>query len=524
MRRPSQRILADLFIAVLFVSAICTTAVTPPFQSPDEFAHVQRAYLLSKGMVLLESSGGMIDTGLVSYMNAYQRYPFHPHRKVSPEAATSADDIEWSGTKQFVYNPAAAYFPIAYAPQAFGLAMGEALSLSVDTSYRLARLCALLASLALLFIAFRVFNPPLVVLALLIIPMSLFQISSASLDGVANSAAILGISAFARVAVDRRATRPWVLWTLFVTTLIVVTSREYLVPMLLLVFGAFFFTRQRKCISVGLFLTFAIAAWVWLAMTTAANPSPSGLTVAEGIAYYATHPMALIDVFANTLANDILFYAASFVGILGWLDAPLRIVDYAVFCALILLLLVAALRFKGSSKTWGARTLLLVSSVVSLLVMFLWMLIAWTQHPASKIEGVQGRYFLIPIVMIAYALSLGRQGEGKTASRRTRAIPVLVALVVFSVFTTVQTLEARYYPNTKYSEPPRVINPMTGQFGDLAANPIAEEAYVARATENWWASRDYSYNHGVAIGSDYVRVRSVDGSFYVYPWRDPSGY
>jgi hypothetical protein len=128
----SPRILAFVFIAVLFVSSMFTAAATPPFQSPDEFAHVQRAYLLSKGTVLLDAPegmlpGGMIDTGLMAYMNAYGGYPFYPEKKVSPEVVTSAKNIDWSGAKEFIYNPTALYFPLVYAPQAFGLALGEAI-------------------------------------------------------------------------------------------------------------------------------------------------------------------------------------------------------------------------------------------------------------------------------------------------------------------------------------------------------------------------------------------------------------
>jgi uncharacterized membrane protein len=518
-RKLSPRILAPIFVAVLFVSSVLTAAVTPPFQSPDEFAHVQRAYLLSKGTVLLDASGGMIDTGLVSYMDVYQRYPFHPHRKVSPEIGAYAENIEWSGTKAFVFNPTAAYFPIAYAPQAFGLAVGEALSLPIDTSYRLARFFALLASLGLLLLAFRIFNPPLIVMGLLIIPMSLFQISSASLDGVANSTAILAISAFTRAVVDKRATRPWVLWILCASVFTVVASREYLAPLLLLVFGAFHFTRDRKYIFAGLFLACIIAAWVWVAMASAFAPSPSGLTLSEGLAFYATHPLLLAEVFLRTLADDFLFYAASFVGILGWLDTQLRMIDYAIFCVLILSLLVASLRFRGAAGTRGARALLVTSSIASILIVFLWMLIAWTQHPASTILGIQGRYFFVPVAMVAYALAFGRTSSRKPGSRRLWGILVLVVLVVYSVATTTQALSKRYDVSTKYLEASHTASMTTEpQYGNLVTGRIAEPSFVAKGGEGWWASRDYSYNEGVAIGSDYVRVRSVDGSVYVYPW------
>jgi hypothetical protein len=56
------------------------------------------------------------------------------------------------------------------------------------------------------------------------------------------------------------------------------------------------------------------------------------------------------------------------------------------------------------------------------------------------------------------------------------------------------------------------------QYGDIASGPVAERSLAAQDDRGWWASRDYYYSDGVAIGSDYVRVRSADGWAYVYPW------
>ena len=68
---------SDVFIVVLLLSAVFTTAIIPPFQSPDEFDHIKRAYLLSKAEVILDApddggwSGGMIDTGFTRIWRSF---------------------------------------------------------------------------------------------------------------------------------------------------------------------------------------------------------------------------------------------------------------------------------------------------------------------------------------------------------------------------------------------------------------------------------------------------------------------
>ena len=59
---------ALLLVAGLFLLVRLFGILTPPFQSPDEFNHLKRAYLLSKAMFVIDSrgthTGGEIDEGL----------------------------------------------------------------------------------------------------------------------------------------------------------------------------------------------------------------------------------------------------------------------------------------------------------------------------------------------------------------------------------------------------------------------------------------------------------------------------
>jgi hypothetical protein len=75
-----------VLVAILFLIVQSISYLTPPFQSPDEFHHLDRAYLLSKGGVFLESSnkvtGGDIDTGLLDYMNNFGGLRFKYEKKL----------------------------------------------------------------------------------------------------------------------------------------------------------------------------------------------------------------------------------------------------------------------------------------------------------------------------------------------------------------------------------------------------------------------------------------------------------
>lgn len=194
----------QLLFSILIACGVLSIII-PPFQSPDEQDHIKRAYLLGKGVLVLDraeaqSSGGYIDDGLYKFTQSYGSVK----DKLSKEEISSANEIEWSGVTVYNEFPGTGYyFPAIYLPQAIGLFIGELLEFNVDHSYRLARAFALFAIILLFYAAFRLYPPNPLVLALISIPMTLFQFSSASLDGVSTALAVFSISSFLKIANDR---------------------------------------------------------------------------------------------------------------------------------------------------------------------------------------------------------------------------------------------------------------------------------------------------------------------------------
>src|SRR5688500_16538896 len=97
---PSAPQATAAFLLLLLIVVLILSRLVPPFQSPDEFNHLKRAYLLSRGQVFLETtegqSGGAIDGGLLDYMNMFGRMPFSYEAKVTQKLLRDSKSIAWT--------------------------------------------------------------------------------------------------------------------------------------------------------------------------------------------------------------------------------------------------------------------------------------------------------------------------------------------------------------------------------------------------------------------------------------------
>lgn len=131
--------------------------IIPPLQSPDEPAHITQAAVISHGSFFGMSVdnttlGGHIDAQFQSYFNLYESLRGNS-KQLSPALRADGNALLHSGQTGFAATPATAfYLPIIYLPQALGLTIGRRANLSIDTTIRLARAFALLASSAIFFI------------------------------------------------------------------------------------------------------------------------------------------------------------------------------------------------------------------------------------------------------------------------------------------------------------------------------------------------------------------------------------
>ena len=472
--RPSAKIIsATLWVFALLVAAAFSWLI-PPMQSPDEESHIKRAYLISQGDFLLQSLppdmagviddsetvaykerarkhggrlGGTIDLALAHFVAVHLTLVHEADKRFSATEKDLIAQTNWQGVRHFQDLPGTGYyFPAIYAPQALGLAVGQWINLSVQNSYDLAKGLTLLACLVLLGVGFKLMPPNPLVAAVLLLPMSLFQMLSPTIDGLTTSLAVLAVSLF-MVSIDH--SRPHSLaasCSLAISIFLLTTSRAHLLPLLILPFYLAWHRQSRRDLYLGCFVTVAALGWVLFALQTTNDPRViRNHTTTQLLVQYAADPAAFFRiVWASVADNDsFTFYNRSFIGILGWLDTHLADDFYPTLWTGLALCALASVSISTLQKDWSARLLLVGLGVASIGFVFLAMVVTWTPHPATVIKGVQGRYFVVPAILLGYALS--GCATKQPPLRRWIASLIIAVFALTSVTALTMTVLGRYH-------------------------------------------------------------------------------
>lgn len=446
-------------LAITLLLGGVLSAIIPPGKSPDEADHMVRAYLLSQGHVFLKTercqgenalchngstmSGGPVDQGLLEYFRLHDPYRRHKESMLDLQAGRV---IPWRGQEVFFHAPGTGYyFPLVYLPQATALTIGKTLGLTVENSYYLARAFAMTSGVLVLTLAFYIFWPQPAVLALLLVPMSLFQTASASIDFLCNALAVLVIACFLRIATLRKEVPNSLFWMMALAVFLLGTARAHLASMVLLMAVAAWPTRRIQPWAAAATATVAILAWMALAIPATIDfRIPREMGTGQVVAYYLGAPLQLVRVLAHTITdgNMLNSYVASFLGV--FFDQPLTHRTYAWLAGLVALVILPCLASpRRVLQAALARSALVLTGVAGTLLAFLAMLLTWTPHPATLVQGVQGRYLLVPAMLLLLALCSWEPAVQPWRQRLRWAL--LYVLGAVSMVVSVHRLLYAYY-------------------------------------------------------------------------------
>ena len=438
---------------VAFVVLSALSRLVPPMQSPDETSHLMRAAMLANGQWGLQPApadtppelrglGGDVDKHLALFGHDFLAIASQQNRQSPAELQRHHADLGWAGSTVFYPVPGTGYyFPLIYAPQALALKLGQAVGWGIAPSYQLARSLTLLVVCIVTALAWRRVPPNPAVVALVALPMGLFQAVSPTLDGLTTALALLAISEFLHHVASpaRQGDAPRTPWLLWGCLFLVATSRTHLVPMLLLPLYLAWRQGSARAWAGWVVLVAACGAWVLHAMANTTDVRVvRAHSTAEILYNYLAHPWDFLRLVGQTLVHDnnLVFYGQSFVGILGWLDTPLPALYYPLIGAALGAAVLASVGRKGAGL--GPRACLAMASGGAVMMVFLALAATWTPYPAMAIEGVQGRYFLVPALLLGYSLG------GPSAAVRWRAAVAAVA-VALSLCALIVTLHGRYH-------------------------------------------------------------------------------
>lgn len=417
---------AWLFVWLSLLFGLPLIAATPPLRGADEPAHFLRAYGIAAGELVpatrIEGRVGIalppdLHAGFSVFENARYRFAeghlpygeaFAEYRRLGNGPA--------AGEPVFVpYQGSEAYTPVAYLPYTAVTLIGRALGSDFLSMLYAMRLIGLLLWTAIIAAAIAL-APGLrwALLLIALLPSAQFGRAMVSADGAATALAIL-VAALALRAGALGA--PWhrlgerIAWTTL--CILVKPSQLALAPLELLA------TRRKVgswLASAAVVLPGALLTGLWVYLTGAEvaiwRLTDSGLPAEQfaigwKLAYIAEQPGRFVNLLVVSAWQQAPELYKQMIGVLGWLDTPLRGWTYPLLGVALLLAMANRLDWPKSER----RRALAIAGLTAIgYVAFVYFLfyVTWTPVDAEEIWGIQGRYLvpILPAVAIAAAAAL----------------------------------------------------------------------------------------------------------------------
>lgn len=424
---------AVVFLLLSLIFGPLIIAVTPPMRGPDEPAHFIRAYGLSQGQIipsLVDADGrrgifipASLQRQMVGFDQARKKlkdpdlsYPDVFARDARLRRETSAAERE---QKVFArYDGTEAYSPVPYLPYLPAVAVARLLELDFLATIYLMRATGFLLLTALM--AYAIALAPRLQWSFLLIamlPSSLFARATLSSDGASLTLAMLVTAVSLRSALSMPAGNVWArsLWM----SLCALAKPPQIAFALLELMRWPSGRNARGWAAAATVMMPALALPVAWAVVSGADIAVSRMIAGTGLPaehydpiwklrFMIEHPRHFPRLLYLSMF-DVYYYWEQLIGVLGWLDAPLQPWLYPLLTACLVAVLAAPL---GGDPATRLRIgcVAAVSVIGYCLAVFMIFYLVWTRIDDWHIYGVQGRYFVpvLPVVAIAVSALLNR--------------------------------------------------------------------------------------------------------------------
>lgn len=446
--------LACLLIGLLGAGPL--VLITPPFQVPDEVQHFDRAYQLSEGVLLGTGQdgrhGGMLPSSLPvlarRFLGINTDAEGHPITRQPLAQTWRALSLPLDPAKrEFVeFNGVGAYAPLAYLPQALAIAIGRAAGAGPLALLWLARAANALVAIALVSVAvglMPVGQVPALLFGLL--PMALYEYASVSPDALVISGSFL-LAALGLRALVRGSWRWGEVLAAAVAGAVVCSIKPVYAPLLVIALPAALVAARRRHHLQALAIILAVAlgttaAWFAFAAGHIIGDRHGSIPT-DQLGFMGADPLRFLKVIAVTIRLRAAAYVYAAIGVLGWLTLWL---PGFVYQAVAIGLVAACV-----TRRADAPRLPLLSLVWCLLLfvggaglVMTAMYLVWTPVGGWMVHGVQGRY-LLPLLPLIAAI-LGSLPAWRAGPRMSAIqLAVVAGIALLNAVTVVLTVGHAY--------------------------------------------------------------------------------
>ncbi len=440
-----------VFIVIALAWGVAQVFIVPPLQVPDEGDHWFRAWAITDGQLTADSQGMITLPGVLAptadlYTRLVAGEQALPLSLKGQTGFTGYEDL-FNGAGPSgpvsVASRVARYGPIGYLPQAVGIGLGRLVGAPPLTSFYLARLGNLLASVALLFFAIRLapFGKQLFLL-LALLPTTMFELASVSCDALTISGAMFFISLVLWASHRGRLQGIDVAILLLSAALFLNLKPGYwaIVMLVLLISPAQVGGRARHAAFVAAsVLTVAGVTLLVFWLTATVAPVDAPVAAAAGpngqLQFILHQPLVFLGILWSNIQDRLILWTIGGIGALGWLRVTF---SPAFYLSVVMAGLVLFIRTGEDVRLQLRRRALLAATGIAVFLTLAVALYAFIEPMGSGRIFFQGRY-LVPVWLLLL-LSV----YGTPLVKRYRGLPLLAGVSIAMMAVNLATLVSTY--------------------------------------------------------------------------------
>ena len=398
--------LEKIFLALIVPLGLLHIFITPLNFVPDEEGHIIRAYEISKGNVTPKTQDFL---GAVGDLPIEVWQSFYYWQDDDAQYDRTFGDIlkpESGETEHRQYGNTAGYSPIAYAPQILGLIVGRFLHLPIVLQFYLARIFALLTFAIICYFALKIMPKyKEFLLFIMLLPMSIQQAASFSVDSLLNASIFIFIALTMREIYGKtdKLTRKRLIPIIIFGALAAFIKKFAYLPLTLLFLLIPTEKFKNKKVKILSFFALLLAAYIgnklFLPVASSTIASITSATSAGNNFNLYNFIVISLGTLLGIDPNYLVENAAGLKIGYGYVSTPTQIYIYLTIIFAIVLLI------KNVEKYELKKYHRLVFWAIPLIIGALFYYTAFTQwknflDENRVVEGVTGRYFigLLPLL------------------------------------------------------------------------------------------------------------------------------
>lgn len=422
---------SKIFICVVPITCLIFMFVMPMFRSHDELRHWLKAYEISEGTLVSKVIDGEVQSELpAAVANGVNKY--WRNIKYSDVLKSMKNELDKNDKKLHSMKEVALYSPVQYLPQSLGISVTKLFTNKVMYMAYMARFFNMIFCLMLVYLAIKI--TPIgkkTILLISLFPLSIEAFSSMSPDGMTIGIILLFIAYVLKLKFGDELVKKKDIVILTILSIGIALCKIVYIPIVLLMLivpkEKFKESKYKYITLIPIIIISFFINLLWLKIANSFLTLSSAGDSSNKVTQILKNPIKYLQ----TVLYTINYYGDSYVNtlfgsVLAWGEYVK--LYYIVPFTFGMLFLFDSTTSKSLKNKFNKFDIILIVCICIVIVglIFTSLYVQWTDaNESNTIQGVQGRYFIPIMFLVAIILSNMKINTEYKEENITKAIGIL---------------------------------------------------------------------------------------------------